>query len=76
MKTTRIATLLAIGGIMMTGCSYDIPHPEPTSDPVVKPYNTFDYSTTNDSVQVNLTYDLQVKAPIYFELFTEEQKKK
>ena len=72
MKTIRIATLLAIGGIMMTGCSYDIPHPEPTIDPVVKPYNTFDYSTTNDSVQVNLTYDLQVKAPIYFELFTEE----
>lgn len=72
MKKIRMAATLALAGMTLAGCSYHIEHIDPTIDPVVKPYNTFDYSTTNDSVQVSLAYDLQVKAPIYFELFDEE----
>ena len=67
-----MAATLALAGMTLAGCSYHIEHIDPTTDPVVKPFNTFDFSTTNDSVQVNLAYDLQVKAPIYFELYDEE----
>ena len=72
MKKIRMAATLALAGMTLAGCSYHIEHIDPTTDPVVKPFNTFDFSTTNDSVQVNLAYDLQVKAPIYFELYDEE----
>ncbi len=72
MKKIRMAATLALAGMTLAGCSYHIEHLDPTTDPVEKPFNSFDFSTTNDSVQVNLAYDLQVKAPIYFELYDEE----
>ena len=67
---------IASVAVLLAGCSSnsgDYIGPEPEKPEVVeKEYNTFNFSTENSQSCVNLSYNADVKANIYFELFDEE----
>ena len=76
MKTFSLSSIILLSCLAFAGCGqyeyYEVAQKPTQETGTDRTYNTFSFSTESNGVNVNLSYNLDVKTNIYFELFDEE----